>query len=245
MRRRKTDYGTVALHWMLVGALGVAFFSGMRIASETPGRSWINWFDSVLPHSWVWTAHMQAAVVLIAVTIAYAIYVVRSGLTRRIQLDRTRVRGLVDGGHARRGAINILLYWVFFATMVSLIVTGSLMYVGYFAGHDAMVLHWYGTWIIVAFIGLHVLTHYRLGGASQLLRIFRPTDLPTPPPKLDAAELLRLLVERVAADEAVAQPGHSGADHAPLRPAARTGPANDGIDTSDRRERTRSTTRSN
>ena len=33
MRRRKTDYGTIILHWLLVAAFGVAFVSGMRIAT--------------------------------------------------------------------------------------------------------------------------------------------------------------------------------------------------------------------
>jgi hypothetical protein len=92
MRSRKTDYGTIILHWLLVGALGVAFFSGMRIATETPDRTWINLFDAVLPRDSVWMAHMQAAVVLIAVSLAYAIYMVRSGLSRRVRLDRVRLR---------------------------------------------------------------------------------------------------------------------------------------------------------
>ena len=42
MRRRKTDYGTIILHWLLVAAFGVAFVSGMRIATEAPERTWIS-----------------------------------------------------------------------------------------------------------------------------------------------------------------------------------------------------------
>ena len=38
-----------------------------------------------------------------------------------------------------------------------------------------------------------------IGGTSQLLRIFRPERLPPPPPRLDAVELLTLLVEQIAA----------------------------------------------
>ena len=49
MRLRKTDYGTIILHWVLVAAIGVALFSGLRIATEMPNQGWLNLFDAVLP----------------------------------------------------------------------------------------------------------------------------------------------------------------------------------------------------
>src|SRR5450755_5149007 len=198
MRRRKTDYGTIVLHWLLVAAFGVAFVTGMRIATEAPERTWINSFDAVLPQN-VWVMHMQAAVVLVAVALAYTIYVLRSGLGRRIRLDKVRLRGLVGRGQARRGAVNILLYWVFFVAMLALMASGGLMYFGYFAGYDVATLHWYATGVVLGFAGLHVLSHLRIGGTSQLLRIFRPTGLSAPPPQLDAVELLTMLVEQQTA----------------------------------------------
>src|SRR5215475_2628794 len=94
MRRRKTDYGTIILHWLLVAAISVAFVTGLRIATETPDRAWINWLGVVLPSSGVWVPHMQAAIVLTAVAIAYTVYLIRSGLTRRVALDKVRLRGL-------------------------------------------------------------------------------------------------------------------------------------------------------
>src|SRR6202171_3660092 len=197
MRKRKTDYGTIILHWLLVVAFGVAFVTGMRIASEAPERIWINSFDAVLPQN-VWVLHMHAAFVLLAVAFAYTIYVRRSGLGRRIRLDKVRLRGLVGRGQARRGAANIVLYWIFFVTMLALMGSGGLMYFGYFAGYDMATLHWYGTWVILGFAGLHVLSHLGIGGTSQLFRIFRPTGLTAPPPQLDAVELLALLVEQSA-----------------------------------------------
>jgi hypothetical protein len=196
--KRKTDYGTIILHWLLVAAFAVAFVSGMRIATEAPGRGWINLFDAVLPRQSVWVAHMQAAVVLVAVSLAYAVYVMKSGLGRRVQLDKIRLRGLFGRKQARLGAYNIVLYWIFFVTMLALITSGGLLYFGFYAGHDVATLHWYGTWVITAFAGLHVLAHYRIGGMSQLLRIFRPTNLTAPPPRLDAVELLTLLAEQSA-----------------------------------------------
>ncbi len=198
MRHRKTDYGTVVLHWLLVAALAVAFVSGLRIATEAPGRGWINMFDAVLPRESVWMAHMQAAVALVAVALAYTVYLMRSGLGRRVRLDKIRLRGLFGRRQVRLGAFNIVLYWVFFVTMLALIASGGLLYFGLHAGHDVAMLHWYGTWVITAFAGLHVLAHYRIGGASQLLRIFRPSRLAAPPPRLDAVELLTMLAEQSA-----------------------------------------------
>ena len=198
MRVRKTDYGTIILHWLLVAALGIAFISGLRIATETPGRGWINMFDAVLPRESVWVMHMQAAVVLVAVSLAYAVYLMRSGLGQRVRLDKVRLRGLFGRHQARRTAFNIILYWVFFAAMLALIASGGLLYFGFYAGYEAAMLHWYGTWAIAGFTGLHVLTHYRIGGVSQLLRICRPTELAAPPPRLDPIELLTLLAEQSA-----------------------------------------------
>jgi len=177
-------------------------FSGMRIATEMPDRSWINLFDAVLPHDSVWTAHMQAAVVLVAAALAYAVYLTRSGLGRRVRLDGVRVRGLFGGKQARLGALNIVLCWIFFIAMLTLMISGGLLYFGLYAGHDAAALHWYATWVIVAFAALHISTHYRIGGASQLLRIFRPAL----PPRLDEIELLTLQAKqsaRLAQDSAL------------------------------------------
>jgi Ethylbenzene dehydrogenase/Prokaryotic cytochrome b561 len=198
MKKRKTDYGTIILHWLLVATFGIAFFSGLRIATEAPGRSWINVFDAVLPRESVWMAHMQAAVALVVVALAYAIYVVRSGLGGRIRLDKIRLRGLFGGKQVRLGAYNVILYWVFFVTMLALITSGGLLYFGFYAGHDVAMLHWYGTWVITAFAGFHVLAHYKIGGLSQLLRIVRPTKLTPPSPRLDPVELLTLLAEQSA-----------------------------------------------
>ena len=205
MKQRKTDYGTVVFHWLMVLALIIAFVTGLRIATETPERIWINQFDALIPYERVWTTHMQAAVVLVGVSIAYAVYVIRAGLSRRVQLDRMRLRALLRPGAARGGAINVVLYWIFFISMGALIATGALMYFGYSAGTDVLLLHWYASWIIPLFAGLHVLTHYAVGGVSQLLRICRPAGLITPPPPLDAVELLTLLVEQTKRNEAYRQ----------------------------------------
>jgi Ethylbenzene dehydrogenase/Prokaryotic cytochrome b561 len=201
VRQRKTDYGTIILHWTFVAAFAVALVTGLRIATETPDRTWINWFDAVLPRDSVWIAHMQAAIVLVAVAIGYTVYMLRSGLGRRVQLDKVRLRGLFGRPQARLSAVISLMYWIFFVTMAGLLVSGGLLYFGFYSGYDVAMLHWVGTWVILAFVVLHVLTQYKSGGVSQLLRIFRPAPLPAPPPRLDAIELLGLLAEQSARSE--------------------------------------------
>jgi len=101
MTRRKTDYGTIILHWVLVATFGVALFSGLRIATEMPDQGWLALLDPVLPLTRVWVSHMQAAIVLFAVSLAYIIYLIRSGLSRRIALDRSRLQGLLGRRQAR------------------------------------------------------------------------------------------------------------------------------------------------
>jgi hypothetical protein len=192
VRGHKTDYGTVILHWLLVAVLAVAIATGLRIAGEAPDRTWINVFDFVLPGAAVWTAHIQAAVALIALTIAYVIYVSLGALVRRVRFDRVRLFGLFGRRESRWGAINVALYWMFYLTLLSELSTGGLLYFGY--GNNAVLkIHWIGMWVILGYAVLHVLTQWQLGGASQLLRIFRPAALVPPPPPLDVADVLALL----------------------------------------------------
>ena len=198
MKDRKTDYGTVILHGLFAAGLGVAFVTGLRIATEAPDRQWLNVLDAILPREDVWVPHMQAALVLVALSLAYLIYLFRSGLTARVRLDQVRLRGAFGKGQVRLRALNAMLTWALFATIATLLVSGGLLYFGLFAGHDVAMLHWYATWAIPVFVILHVLVHARLGGLAQLLRIFRPSRLSPPPPPLDAVELLTLLAEQSA-----------------------------------------------
>ena len=214
MSIRKTDYGTVILHGLLVGASVVEFLSGLRIATESPGRRWINLLDPVLPRGSVWVPHLQAAVVLIAGAIAYAIYVTRSGLSRRVQLDKVRMHGLRGGRRASLGSVNVLLTWGFFIAMAVLIASGGMLYFGLFAGYATATVHWYATWMIAAFAAAHILVHGKIGGASQLIRIFLPQRLPSPPARLDAMELLAMLV----AQSERTTPGPQSNSEAPPHP---------------------------
>src|SRR4029453_8289753 len=144
----------------------------------------------------------------------------RSGLGRRVQLDKVRLRGLFGRGQARLSAVIALMYWIFFVTMSGLLISGGLLYFGFYSGYDVAMLHWVGTWVILAFVVLHVLTQYKSGGIAQLLRTFRPAPLPAPPPRLDAIELLGLLAEQPARRPDPQTPEAPHAASRPLQPRA-------------------------
>lgn len=190
--KRRTDYGTVILHWCLVVALVIVVLSGLRIASESPGRAWINALDIILPSRFVWTAHMQAAVLLILLAIAYPIYIALARLWQRVRLDRIRLAGLLGRHQARWGAINVVLIWIFYLTLLTELVSGTLMYFDY-GNNFVTSVHWSGMWVIFAYPFTHVLAHWKIGRMAQLLRILRPSRLLPQPPRFDPADLLDLL----------------------------------------------------
>jgi Ethylbenzene dehydrogenase/Prokaryotic cytochrome b561 len=204
-KKRRTDYGTIILHWLLVGSLVVAVVTGLRIAAEAPDRTWINSIDGLLPTSTVWTGHIPAAVALTAIAVAYATYVPLAGLARRIRLDRVRLRGLFASKQQRWGAINVILYWGFYATLLVQLATGGLLYFGY-ANAFLLEVHWYGMWVIFGYAGLHVMSHWTLGGSQQLLRIVRPALLSPPTPPFDPAEIFALLDQPAKASKSAPAP---------------------------------------
>jgi len=192
VRKKKTDYGTVVFHWLMVALLALAVITGLRIATETPGRTWIAVLDAVLPKAAVWTHHIDAAVLLIGVGIAYVVYVSRAGLGQRVRLDGVRLRGLFGRSTARWGTINVILYWIFYAAMLSQLVTGVMLYLGH-VSYLTVRVHWLGLWALLGYAVLHVFSQWRLGGSVQLLRILRPTRLPPRPQPFDPAAVFALL----------------------------------------------------
>jgi hypothetical protein len=222
-RNRGTDYGTVILHWCLVIALVVAVLSGLRIASESLDHDWIKTLDLILPRRFVWTAHVPAAIALVIIAIAYPIYIALAGLSRRVRIDRVRLIGLLGRRHARWGAINIALNWVFFLALLTEITTGALMYFDC-ANSITIKLHWAGTWLILGCALAHVLVHWKIDGAPQLLRILRPTRLLPQPPRFDPVDLLELLDQPALQDQRPTHPRPEldGADVTPQQLAKAT-----------------------
>lgn len=196
----RTDFGTVLLHWLFVAALAVAAATGLRIAADDLDLAFLTVLDPILPSNNLFFNHVASGLVIVAVMAAYAVYVVRTGLTRRFRLDQSRLAGLKAGGRNRWAALNALLIWGLFAALMVLAVTGAWLYLG--GGSTLMRLHLQATWVVLAFPLLHVAIHFAIGGAPQLLRIVMPTaKLPTPPPSL-----ADLLSEHLAANENKADP---------------------------------------
>jgi hypothetical protein len=185
----KTDFGTVILHWTLVTLFVICVVTGLRIATVSPfDFGWIYALDSILPSSMVWTAHVPVAVALFGLAFAYAVYIRRAGLMRRIRPDRVRLMGIFRGGQACWVAFNTMLTWLILLTMLEQLVTGYLVYLGY--GGMAVELHRDGTWLLIAISVGHVATHWAIGGLGQIARIFRPSRLPPVAPPFDPFELL-------------------------------------------------------
>jgi hypothetical protein len=194
---KRTDYGTIIFHWLLAASLVIAIGTGLRIAAESADHAWIIIFDALLPQAAVWTGHLQAAVALVAVAAGYVVYMWRLRLGRRLRLDRVRLRGLAGRPFARWGTINIILYWIFFAAMLSQLLTGGLLYFGY-ARSIMIRVHWLGMWVIIAYIAAHLYSQWRYGGVVQLLRIFRPAQPVAPPRQFEMADILALLDEQMS-----------------------------------------------
>jgi cytochrome b subunit of formate dehydrogenase len=186
---RKTDLGTILLHWALVAMLIVTVGTGLRIAIDSTSElHWLRYFDTILPQDIVWTAHIPVGTALFALALSYTVYMVDAGLFRRIRPDLGRIKGLAGSRKARYGAINILLLWTLFAALLTQLVTGAMLYVGY--GGTAAGVHLFTTWVIIAYVPCHIGIHFLIGGKSQLLRIFNPTKLPPPPQPFDPYELI-------------------------------------------------------
>lgn len=188
-RSTKTDFGTIILHWTLVCLLVVSVLTGLRIATVSPlDPGWLQLLDGLLPSAIVWTAHIPAAVALFGLALTYAVYVRRAGLTRRIAPDAVRMRGIFRGGQARWSAISIIFTWILLLTLLLLLATGGLMYLGH--GGVLVDAHRFGMWILLTAAVGHIVSHLAIGGVSQILRIFRPTRLSGLAPPLDPFELL-------------------------------------------------------
>jgi hypothetical protein len=195
--RRRTDIGTILLHWLFVVTLVTSIGTGLRIAADEPECSWLLVFDYLLPKQIVWTGHMPAAVVLCALAAAYIAYLVSARLGSRVQIDHVRMAGLLRPGQARWSAINVLLYWAFFGAMVAEFITGAQLYFG--QASDLVVrIHLVGTWIILAYVPAHIATQLAIGGVPQLLRIFRSSGLAAAAPPFDPIELVAQLKGQIA-----------------------------------------------
>lgn len=175
-KKKRTDSGTVILHWLLAVSLALSVLTGLRFAVDMPETGYLSVVAPYLPVAKIWIIHILAGVVLIGVAVAYLLYLRNAGLFRRIALDRTRLTALKCPGSARWSAVNVLLYWLFFVSLIIQIVTGVILHRGY--GGAIVTLHLWATWAILFYAVSHVAAHLAMGGLAQALRIVRPSQIP-------------------------------------------------------------------
>lgn len=198
-RTARTDIGTAVLHWALLVVLVTPMATGLAIAADQPNRGWLNMIAAVLPDGDVWSMHIASGFGLAALGLAYATYMRHARLTRRIRLDRARLNGLVHGGPARWSALNIIVVWLALALLLTQVVTGFALYLGY--GGMTVAIHYWAAMALLAFPVAHVGVHYATGRTGQVLRIFRPESLRASGERPDLAALVKAHFENRDAKE--------------------------------------------
>ena len=186
--RPRTDYGTVALHAVLLAAFLVLVTSGLRIASDDPDATWLAFLDPVLPMEHLWYRHLVAGIVLMAALLAYVVYITQARLRARMRFDGARLFSIWQGGKPRISSLSVAVAWLLIGSLLVEIVSGVVLFVGGTQG--MIVLHRWVTWVCLFCVIAHVLLHAIYGGLGQVLRIFRPDRLRLAEPAPDLAELL-------------------------------------------------------
>src|SRR5262249_6497458 len=116
-----------------------------------------------------------AAFAVVACALAYAVYLRLGHLKRRVSPRKLIVLTLPAAPKLHWGAINVILYWILFFDILTLIITGVLLYVGW--GGTTVTVHYTAAIVVVGYIPLHVASHLSYGGINQLLRLFRAQKL--------------------------------------------------------------------
>lgn len=174
-RTPRTDTGTLVLHWVVAVAFIVCLFTGIRLASDALNAPVSKWLVPILPQGEIWTWHFIAGLTLFFGASAYVLYMIRSGLTQRNAVKKTRVLAMKAPSAMKWAAVNVILHWFVYALVVFMFVTGIMLYLGH--GGWWVWLHSTAAFVGLAYIGVHVVAHFMHGGWQQLLRVFRPAQL--------------------------------------------------------------------
>ena len=213
----RTDYGTIIVHWLVVVTLAASLLTGLRIAADSPGTAWLSFLWPILPQGDIWGVHIKSGLALCALAITYAVYIARAGLSRRVRLDRARLSSVARQGRPRWAAVNVVLYWGLFATLLLQIITGTFLYLGH--GGRFIQIHLWSAAILVAYPIVHVAAHYAYGGMGQIMRVFRPSRLR---PRVAQPSLADTLAEHFNKDAVTHRTGLQAHD----RGRAQPGPEN-------------------
>lgn len=173
-QRQRADLPTALLHWGLVLALLVSVSTGWRIASLGEGGAMARWVDALALQGNVPWLHFVSATLLVALVAAYLAFLWRLGLLGRLSLRLASLRS--RDRRTRWQALNRLVYWVALALLALSAASGTLMYFapGLLPTEPLAAVHRFISWAFVAYIALHVLAQWGLGGVAQLVKLFTP-----------------------------------------------------------------------
>jgi len=183
MRRRQTDSETISLHWLLVSGFACVLSASHR--NEAPERTG-SIVRFVSARMFVGDRTWQAASAAVTVSFAYTIYILRSGPWAAASGWTMFACETCWSEGRQAGSANIVLYWIFFVTMLRLWAR-RLMYFGYVA-RDATI--WRPALVRNLVIrGLPSLSSSSWGSAEHAVAShLSPTGLSAPPPT-DSVEL--------------------------------------------------------
>jgi len=171
----RTDVGTILLHWTTAIALVVSLFTGVRIAADAISAPVSKWLSPILPQGHIFWWHFVFGWALFFCASAYVVYLTRTGLAARNDLQRVRLLTIPSAGKMRFEGANVLLHWVLYTVVLVLTFTGIFLYIGF--GNWWSWVHSTVAFVALGWIFLHVVTHYLQGGWWQIFRVFRPAKL--------------------------------------------------------------------
>ncbi len=175
----RSDIGTIVLHWTLTVSILVSLATGLRLSADAPDSWFAAALSPILPQGEIWTPHFISALVALGCMVAYTVYMGAGQLLRRTSLRKAVVLTLPAAPKLRWGAVNVLLHWVLFASVIVLSATGVLLYLGH--GGWVVTVHYLFALLVIAYIAAHLVGHFMFGGVRQWLRLFRPQRLKTRP----------------------------------------------------------------
>src|SRR5215212_19772 len=171
----RTDVGTILIHWIASIACIINLVTGLRLAADQEFSVVWRAIAPVLPQGEIWSWHIISGLGLTFASTTYIVYMHRSGLMRRIALDKLRALTMPAPRQAKWGAINVLLHWALYALVVLQTVTATLLYLGY--GGWNVTIHSTAATFVLLYIVAHLIGHFGYGGWLQILRVFKPARL--------------------------------------------------------------------
>ena len=171
----RTDIGTLVIHWTVTIACIITLLTGLRLASDQEFSLVWRAIAPILPQGEIWSWHIISGLALYFASTAYAVYMFRSGLKRRVALAKVRALTMPVPRKTKWGAVNVLLHWALYGLLLIQTVTGFLLYLGH--GGWWVTIHSFTATTVLIYIVAHSISHFCYGGLQQLLRLFRPSAL--------------------------------------------------------------------